>query len=141
MTWPMVPEIGRLGRIDNNDGQLSIWNVAWVARTLVVDPLHVFDANIFYPHAHTLAYSENNLGAGMLAVPAYWATRNAFTAHNSAVLFGFVLAFVGMFYLVNWVVCDPGAAMVSATAFAFTPFLFAHSAHVQLLMTAGLPFS
>jgi hypothetical protein len=46
-----------------------------------------------------------------------------------------------MFYLVHLLTCDRGAAAVSAICFAFTPFLFAHSAHVQLLMTAGLPFS
>jgi hypothetical protein len=50
--------LGSLSRVDNADGQFGIWNVAWVARTLVVDPLHVFDANIFYPHRGTLAYSE-----------------------------------------------------------------------------------
>lgn len=141
MTWPLAYQIGRLGRIDNGDGQLSIWNVAWVARTLVVDPPHVFDANIFYPHAGTLAYSENNLGAGILAIPGYWATRNPLTAHNSAVLIGFVLTFAGTYYLVRRLTGDRGAAVVSAVCFAFTPFMFAHSAHIQLLMTAGLPWS
>jgi hypothetical protein len=141
MTWPLAPKIGRLGRIDNGDGNLSIWNVAWVARTLVVDPLHVFDANIFYPHTNTLAYSENNLGAGILAIPAYWVTRNAFTAHNFAVLIGFILSATGTYYLVRHLTGSRGGAAVSAICFAFTPFLFAHTAHVQLLMTAGLPFS
>ncbi|HMF98452.1 MAG TPA: hypothetical protein VKE96_29330, partial [Vicinamibacterales bacterium] len=42
-TYPIAFKPGRVGRIDNGDGQLSIWNVAWVARTLPVDPLHVFD--------------------------------------------------------------------------------------------------
>jgi Dolichyl-phosphate-mannose-protein mannosyltransferase len=141
MTWPLASRIGRLGRIDNGDGQLSIWNVAWVARTLVVDPVHVFDANIFYPHTHTLAYSENNLGAGILAIPGYWATRNPLTAHNSAVLVGFVLTFAAMYYLVRLLTADRAATIVSAVCFAFTPFMFAHAAHVQLLMTAGLPLS
>jgi hypothetical protein len=141
MTWPLAIGIGRLGRIDNGDGQLSIWNVAWVARTLVVDPVHVFDANIFYPHTGTLAYSENNLGAGILALPGYWATRNPLTAHNSAVFIGFVLTFAGMYYLVRRLTADRGAAVVSAVCFAFTPYMFAHSAHVQLLMTVGLPWS
>jgi len=141
MTWPMAPRLGRLGRIDNGDGQLSIWNVAWVARTLVVDPARVFDANIFYPHANTLAYSENNLGAGILAIPGYWASRNPLTAHNSAVMLGFVLTFAGTYFLVRRLTGDRGGAVVSAICFAFTPFMFAHSAHVQLLMTAGLPWS
>jgi len=42
---------------------------------------------------------------------------------------------------VHLLTCDRGAAAVSAICFASTPFLFAHSAHIQLLMTAGLPFS
>ena len=86
-TYPIAFRIGRVGRVDNGDGQLSIWNVAWVARTLVVDPRHVFDANIFYPHTGTLTYSESNLGAGALAIPVYWATRDPYAAHNAVVLF------------------------------------------------------
>jgi hypothetical protein len=146
MTWPLAPRLRSVGRVDNGDGQLSIWNVAWVARTLVVDPRHVFDANIFYPHRHTLAYSENNLGAGIIAVPVYWATRNPFAAHNFAVLVAFVLAATGTYYLVRHLNSahgreDPAAAALSAVCFAFTPFVFAHSAHIQLLMTGGLPFT
>lgn len=141
LTWPLAYRIDRLGRIDNADGQLSIWNVAWVARTLVADPRHVFDANIFYPHTNTLAYSENNLGAGALAIPAYWATRNPFTAHNSVVLLALILSATGTYFLVRRLTGDRGAAAVSAICFAFTPFVFAHTAHIQLLMTAGLPFT
>jgi hypothetical protein len=140
-TYPIAFKLGHVGRVDNGDGQLSIWNVAWVARTLAVDPLHVFDANIFYPHRNTLAYSENNLGAGALAMPVYWTTRNPYAAHNSAVLLAFVLAFVGTFYLVRYLTHDWRAAAIGAVWFAFCPFIFARTAHIQLLMTAGLPFS
>ena len=141
LTYPTAFELGRVGRVDKGDGQLSIWNVAWVARTLAVDPLHVFDANIFYPHRGTLAYSENNLGAGALAVPVYWATRNPYAAHNFVMLLAFVLSAAGMYYLVRYLTHDRRAAAVSAIGFAFCPYVFAHTAHIQLLMTAGLPFT
>ena len=141
LTYPTAFELGRVGRVDKGDGQLSIWNVAWVARTLVVDPLHVFDANIFYPHRGTLAYSENNLGAGALAVPVYWATRNPYAAHNFVMLLAFVLSATGMYHLVRHLTHDRRAAAVSAIGFAFCPYVFAHTAHIQLLMTAGLPFT
>jgi hypothetical protein len=139
-TYPIAFKLGHVGRVDNGDGQLSIWNVAWVARTLAVDPLHVFDANIFYPHRGTLAYSEANLGAGALAMPAYWLTRNPYAAHNSAVLIAFLLSFVGTYYLARYLTHDWRAAAMAAVWFAFCPFIFARTAHVQLLMTAGLPF-
>lgn len=141
LTYPMAFQLGSVGRTDSGDGQLSIWNVAWVARTLAVNPRHVFDANIFYPNRNTLAYSENNLGAGILAMPVYWITRNPYAAHNSAVLFGLMLSAIGMYYLVRYLTQDRRAAAISAVCFAFCPYIFAHMPHIQLLMTAGLPFS
>jgi len=140
LTYPLAFRLGDVGRADQSDGQWSIWIVAWVARTLVVDPLHVFDANIFYPHRSTLAYSEANLGAGLVAVPAYWATRNPYAAHNFAVLVSFLIAGVGMYYLVRYLVGDRRAAAVSAVCFAFCPHVFAHLAQVHALMTLWIPF-
>jgi hypothetical protein len=142
MTYPLAFKLGGVGRVDNGDGLMAIWNVAWVAHSLIVDPLHVFDANIFYPHRLTLSYSESNLGAGVLAIPAYWlSSGNPYAAHNSVVLISFVLSATGMYYLTRYLTGDRRAAAVSAACFAFCPYLFAHTAHIQLLMTAGLPFS
>src|SRR5687768_10785574 len=78
LTYPFITQIDRVARSENSDGQFSIWNVAWVARTLIADPGNLFNANIFYPHQQTLAFSENNLAAGVLAVPIYWATKNPY---------------------------------------------------------------
>jgi hypothetical protein len=141
LTYPLAFELASVGRVDNGDGQFSIWNVAWVARTLVVDPLRVFDANIFYPHRWTLTYSESNLGAGLLAIPAYWATRNPYAAHNFVFLLSFVLSATGSYYLTRYLVRDRRAAAVAAICFAYCPYVFGHTPHIQLMMTAGLPFS
>ena len=70
MTWPMMTAPGSLARMDSYDGKFSVWNVAWVAHALVDDPSNVFNANIFYPHTGTLAYSEANLVAGAIAAGA-----------------------------------------------------------------------
>jgi hypothetical protein len=141
LTYPVAFKLGHAARVDNADGQLSIWNVAWVARTLIVDPRHVFDANIFYPHRETLAYSESNLAAGSLAIPVYWATRNPYAAYNSVVLIAFALSGIGMYCLVRRLTGDRRAAAVSGICFAFCPYMFARFSHIQLLMTAGLPFA
>jgi hypothetical protein len=113
--------------------------VAWVARTLIVDPLHVFDANIFYPHRWTLAYSESNLGAGALAIPVYWASGNQYAAHNFVLLLSFVLTATCTYYLVRYLFSDRRAGIIAAISFAYCPYVFAHLPHIQLLMTAGLP--
>lgn len=142
MTWPLAIRGASAGRIDSGDGQFSIWNVAWVARTLVVDPRGLYDANIFYPHRGTLAWSEANIGAGALAVPFYWASGgNPYLAHNAVVFIAFVLALTGTYSLARHLTGHHGGAAVAAVGFAFCPYVFSHTAHIQLLMTAGLPYS
>jgi hypothetical protein len=142
MTWPLAAGMTTLGRsTGGGDGLFSVWNVAWVARTIVVDPVHLFDANIFYPHRSTLAYSEANLGAGLLAAPAWWLTRNAYAAHNTALLAAFATAFLGMWLLARRLTNDPLAATIAGCLFGFCPYLSTHTAHIQLLMGGGLPLS
>jgi hypothetical protein len=139
LTAPLAFEADHVGRVDNFDGQFSIWNVAWVARTIVVNPSGVFDANIFYPARHTLAFSEHNLGAGVLAAPLYWATRNPYLAYNGVLLLSFVLSALGTYYLARHLTGDRCGAATAALAFAFCPYVFARTPHIQLMMTAGLP--
>ncbi len=141
LTYPLIPKIDHIGRVNTDDGRLSIWNVAWVADALIVHPRTLFDANIFYPAKRALAFSEANIGAGVIAVPAWGLTGNPYLAHNSVVVFAFVMACAGAYALVRYLSASREAAAVAAVCFAFCPFVFARTAHIQLLMTFGLPFS
>jgi len=141
MTFPLITAPGRLGRTTTMDGLYSIWNVAWVARTLVTHPLALFDANIFYPHRDTLAYSEANIVAGIVGVPAWLLTHNAYAAHSSAVLFAFASTFLGMWALARRLTGDSATAMVAGILFGFCPYFYSHTAHIQLLMAGGIPLS
>lgn len=141
LTYPLVPMLDRVGRVNTADGMYALWNVAWVADALIVYPGRLFDANIFFPARNTLAFSEANIGAGVIALPAWGFTGNPYLAHNTVVLFAFVMAFAGAYYLVRYLSASRGAAAVAAVLFAFCPFIFARTAHIQLLMSFGLPFS
>jgi hypothetical protein len=142
MTWPLATGLDRLGRTANSgDARVSVWNVAWVAHALLTDPGDLFDANIFHPHRNTLAFSEANLAAGLIGLPAWWLTRNPETTHNVVVLFTFAASVVTMWLFACRLTGDGWAAATSAVLFAFCPFLFSHTAHIQLLMAAGLPLS
>ena len=79
-TWPLAPSLNRIGRVDSFDGMYGLWQATWVARALVTDPLHLYDANIFFPHRSTLAFSEPSLLAGMLGLPAYFATESPYVS-------------------------------------------------------------
>lgn len=141
MTYPVSLHPGSYGRVDTGDGRLSIWNVAWIARTVVADPANLLDANIFHPSRRALLYSEANLLPGVLAVPAWWTTRDPYVAHNVVFVLSFVMTALATYALARHLTASRGASATAAVAFAFTPFVFAHTAHIQLLMTFGLPLS
>jgi hypothetical protein len=141
LTAPLAWRGGSAGPVNTGDGQLSIWNVSWVARTLVLDPTHVYDANIFAPHESTLAFSEANLPAGVLGLPAWWLTRNPYAAYNSAVCLSLLLAALAAFGLVRHLTGSGTGAAVAAILFAFAPFVTVRYPHIQLLVTAGLPLT
>ena len=138
---PLVARMDRVGRVNTGDGQLSLWNVAWVAHTIVANPRGLYDANIFYPHRLTLAFSEANIGAGLLAVPAWWATKNPYLAHNFAVFVALCLSVGGAYALARYLTGSRAVGVFAALTFTFSPFTYARTAHVQLLMIGGLPWS
>ena len=77
-----------------------------------------------------------------MRVPVYWLTGgNPYATHNSVVLLSFVLSAAGTYYLTRYLVGDRRAAVIAAISFAFSPYAFSRLSHIQLLMTAGIPFS
>ena len=152
MTWPLAPQMGSVARTGiagnadprfptNGDGLFSLWNVSWVARTIVADPANLFDANIFYPHKNSLAYSEANLVAGAVGAPAWWLTKNPYATLNFVILLGFASAWLFTWRLVHYLTGDGAAAAVAGILFAFCPYVFAHTAHIQLMLTGGIPLA
>jgi hypothetical protein len=143
MTWPLATDLGRLGRslATDADGQYSLWNVAWVARTIVANPARLFDANIFFPHRTTLAYSEANLLEGALGIVPYWLSRNPWLTLNVVMLAGFASSYVAAYLLLRYLCGDRRAAAALAVAYAFCPYVMSHLSHIQLLFTGGIPLA
>jgi hypothetical protein len=140
LTYPVAFRIDRVGRVNTDDGRWSIWVVSWVAHALTTNPLEVYDANIFYPHRYALAFSEANLVAGALGAPVWLVTKNPQTTHNVVFLFTFVLAASGGYYLTRYLSGSRAAAAVAGILFGFCPYIFARTAHIQLMFIGGLPF-
>lgn len=141
LTWPLAAGFGSLGRVRLTDGRWSIWVVSWVAHALTTAPLSLYNANIFYPHAEALAFSEANLAGGVIASPVLAATRNPLAAHNTALVAAFVLAAVAAYSLGRHLTGNRTAAALTGVVFGFCPYAFSHTAHSHLMMTAGLPLT
>ena len=85
MTWPLGSPGARLVP-DMNDAFFNIWRLSWVAHQLVHQPAALFDANIFYPARHTLAYSDAMLLVGLAGAPFLWAGVPHAVVHNGLLI-------------------------------------------------------
>jgi hypothetical protein len=126
---------------DRQDALLNVWITAWDGHQLVSDPLHLFDANIFYPYPRTLAYSELLLGNGLLALPIIAASGNPVLGYNVALLLSFVLSGFGTYLLALKLTRSPGAGVVAGAIFAFCSYRMTNLAQAQLLTTQWMPLA
>ena len=95
MTWPMALHLNT-ATATAADPPLQLWIARWVQHAFVTDPLQLYDANVFYPYANTLAYSDANIPMALLHWPLFLLTGDDLVAFNLLMLGTFVLAAVGM---------------------------------------------
>lgn len=123
------------------DSLFVTWNINWIIRALLTDPLNIFHANIFYPYKYTLAYSEHMIGVGLLALPVSLFTKNPLLIYNIMLLFSFVLCGWGGYLLSYYLTRDRIAGIISGIIFAFCPFRFAQFGHLHVLTSQWMLFS
>jgi hypothetical protein len=138
MTYPQVHYMNR-GLGDLSDSLLSTWRLSWIAHQLTRDPLHLYDANIFFPELRTLAYSDAMLVPSLTVAPLVWMGVHQILAYNVLFLSGFVLSGVAMFMLVQSLTRHESAAIFAGFVFAFLPYRFMHYAHLELQMAYWMP--
>ncbi len=80
-TYPLILHPGTLIG-SHGDAMFSVWRLAWIAHQVRADPLRLFDANIFYPEARTLAYSDAMLLPGLVWAPLHWMGISPLAAYN-----------------------------------------------------------
>jgi hypothetical protein len=115
-----------------SDPLLVSWILAWDVHALTMDPLNLFNANIFYPAQNTLALSEHLIAVVPIFAPVYLLTGNPILAYNTVFFLAFIFSGVAMFLLVQHWTENFWAALVAGYLFAFAPIRFAELNHLQL---------
>lgn len=140
-TWPLAAHPGRYSRNDNADTELNEWIMAWVAHQLPRDPLHLFEANIFYPAHDTLAFSEPLIVPALMGAPLAWAGASPVLVYNLILILGFALtAFATCLVLESWT-GSLAAGLLAGSAFAFNTHTLTRLAHIQGIHIYGLPLA
>ncbi len=141
MAYPFSASPGSLVLADNPDTHLYIWTLAWDAHAFIAQPLRIFDANIYFPYANTLAYSENLIGSALFAAPIIWLTGNPVLAMNLVALLSCVLCGVGAYVLARRWQLAPPAAFLCGLIFAFAPPRFFRMGQLHMTAVQWIPFT
>jgi len=136
---PHVP--GALGTMVDADLYLNVWILAWIAHAALTDPSRLYDGNIFYPAANTIAGSENMLAHLPFTAPVLALTGNALVMLKAFVLESFVLSGVAMFLFVRHHTRSAPAALLAGAAFTFTFFRASTIPQPQYLGIQYLPLA
>jgi hypothetical protein len=136
--WPLASAPGTLSRNDNGDYVLHEWIMAWVAHQIVASPLHLFDANIFYPEPRTLSYSDHLFAQSMLGAPLLWAGANPVLVHNLVLMAGFALtgwttALVVRKWTGSWIAAAGSGSLVAFNSFSLTRLPQIQDLHLEFL--------
>ena len=130
-TWPLASAPGVWSRNDAPDAILHEWIMAWVPHQLVTDPLHLFDANIFYPERRTLAYSDHLILQSMLGAPLTWSGASPVLVHNLVLIAGFVLTGWATALVVGTWTGSRLAGLMSGSLLAFNACTLTRLAQMQ----------
>jgi hypothetical protein len=140
-TWPLASAPGTLSRHDNSDAVLNEWAVWWVSYQVPRDPLHLFDANIFYPERNTLAFSEHLFVQAVMGAPLLWMGAPTVLVHNLLVLAGFALTGWTMCLVMRAWTGDWWAGVAAGMLLAFNAHTLTRIAHLQAVHVQFLPLA
>jgi len=142
MTYPVIFYWTDMIIGDRVDSLFNAWILAWDVKKITSgELLSIFNANIFYPHTNTLAYSEHMLGTSLWALPTLVISKNPVLTYNFVFLTGLILSVFGMYWLVFDLTGNRYAAVASAFIFGFFPWRFAHVFHLQMQMSQWIPLT
>lgn len=139
-TWPLTLELR--SRLPDNlqDPSLIAWQLAWAGHALIHQPLHLFQANAFWPLSYSLAFTDPLIGyapAGLIGS----GPGAAVVRYNLLYLFSYALAFAGTYALARELGAGRPAAAVAGIAFAYAPWRLTQSGHLHILSSGGVPLA
>jgi hypothetical protein len=139
-TWPLVLHMPSRIAPDLGDPIRTAWEISWVGHAMLHSPLHLFDANTFYPHRLSLAFSDSLLGYGPAAFFGS-GTVAALVRYNLLFLLAWSLCFFGAYVLARELGLRRLGAAAAGAAFAYAPYRVTEAGHLHVISSGGLPLA
>ena len=139
-SWPLVLHLPSRIAPDLGDPVRTAWQIAWVGHALLHSPLHLFNANVFYPHPLSLAFSDSLLGYGPAAFFGS-GTVAALVRYNLLFLLAWSLCFLGAYLLGRELGLDRIGGAAAGAAFAYAPYRVTEAGHLHVISSGGIPLA
>jgi hypothetical protein len=125
---------------DLGDPLPQAWQVAWDGHALLHQPLHFFQANVFWPLKNSLAFSDALVGYAPFGTIGS-GPHAAIVRYDLLFLLAYALAFLGAYLLARELGAGRIGASVAGAAFAYAPWRLEQDGHLHVLSSGGIPLA
>jgi hypothetical protein len=141
MTLPLVLHLGVDVNTDLGDPLFETWQLAWIGHALTHAPLHLYQANRFWPDHDSLAFTDVMLGFAPAGLIAQAGPHAALVVHGLLFILSYALAFAGAYYFAYELGAGRLGGLVAGAAYAYAPWRLAQGGHLQVLSSGGIPLA
>jgi hypothetical protein len=123
------------------DQLLTSWILATDVRTLLEDPLRIWESNNFHPFRRTLTWSENLLGLAIPLIPVQLIGQNPVFTNNAATLLSLALTGWGVHLLVRELSGSPLAGLLTGVLLVYTPSKWSDLSQLHMVASHWTPIA
>jgi len=140
ITYPLIFHLSTYV-FGKGDELLITWILNWDIHALLTNPFNIFDANIFYPYAHTLSFSEPFFTSAILALIPTMILKNPLVAFNINVILSLTLLGFSTYCLVEYLTKNRVSSFVAGILISFSPFTLGRLFQLQVISIQWIPLS
>lgn len=135
--WPLPIMFFTHNQLDHaTDNMFIQWIMAWDWHALTHYPWRFFEANMYWPSAHTLAWGDHEFGLMLLTLP-FLAMHSVTAAYNALYLLAPLLSAFCLYLFVKETTGNKWAAFWAGLTWGFVGLRFA--THPQIFVTQWIP--
>ena len=140
VTYPLIFNLGGL-TTGYGDELLIAYVHNWVIHILTTNPLHLFEANIYYPYSHTLAYSDMYVTTSILSAISVILTKQPIAAVNTIIILSFMSVGFSTYLLSYHLTKKYLPAILSGVLVIFSPVYIEKVTNIQVLFLPLVPLA
>lgn len=140
ITYPLIFHLGSIAT-GKGDELLLSWIQNWVVHSVSTNPMQLFQAPIFYPLPHALAYSDTLITSSLIAWPFVNLISQPIAFQNITLILSLTLLGLSTYLLTYYLSKDQLASFLAGVLVIFSPVVLDKYVHLQVLFIFFVPLS